>query len=517
MRRRLATLLSHVCTTLATATLGVIPAFGQVPQSEIEALKTEIRRLQERLERLERSVQPAPPPAPTPTAPAPPAVAAPPAPPAPPPAVLPPAVAREGEREITLGKEHIFQTIGIPKPEILGTRISGFFVGSASYNSHVQMVPEFAGGGPALADPGRLNFRFDKFGLGVSRQFAEWLSVGAAIEVESHRDRHTHGFDPAFGCPRQNGQLCVEQFGAEDAETEVVLDKFNITVVAPLGNGLSLSFGRFDVPFGIERHDEVLNLTATTSEIFQFGRPNKMTGFLAAYQFTPWLDVTGWLVNRWEAETTHDPFDDNNRAKSIGGRIGFTPLHGRQLLNFGVGGWFGPEQREDTANNRWVVDVDVTWSPIRRLLLAAEAIWGGEDRVSLRQRGIPFPERGGEVDARWWGFYLLAHYDLYDWLGLSFRYGLIDDKDGARTGVTQTLQSWTFAPIFHLSRLIRDLRPTGATFARTRHYIDWVDVKLEYRFNHSDKPVFSDAAPAVPIRGADHSSHQLQLQFVINF
>jgi hypothetical protein len=183
----------------------------------------------------------------------------------------------------------------------------------------------------------------------------------------------------------------------------------------------------------------------------------------------------------------------------------------------GLGAFFGPEQNEDSANNRWVIDVDATWSPLRRLLLAAEGIWGGEDRVFLRQRGIPFPERRGEVDARWWGFYVLAHYDLYDWLGLSFRYGLLDDMDGARTGVTQTLQSWTFAPIVHLSRLIPNLRPTGATYARTRHLIDWVDVKLEYRLNHSDKSVFSDAKPATPIREADKNSHQLQLQFVINF
>jgi hypothetical protein len=509
MRTRLRHHVMKLCTMVAMVTLGAGPASAQVPQSEIDALKGEIKRLQERLERLERMQRPAPPPpvaAPPPAAP--PAVAAP-LPPAPP--------AREGEREIRLEREHILETVGLPKPEIAGTRFSGFFLGSASYNSRVQMVPEFAGGAPTLADPGRANFRFDKFGLGVSRTFSEWLSAGAAIEIESHRDRHTHGFDPTFGCPRRNGTICVEQFGAEEPETEVVLDKFNVTAIAPLGNGLALSFGRFDVPFGIERHDEVLNLTATTSEVFQFGRPNKMTGFMAAYQFTPWLDVTGWLVNRWEAETTHDPFDDNNRDKSVGGRIGFTPLHGSQLLNVGLGAFFGPEQTEDSANNRWVIDVDVTWSPFRRFLLAAEGIWGGEDRVFLRQRGIPFAERAGEVDARWWGFYVLAHYDLYDWLGLSFRYGLLDDMDGARTGVTQTLQSWTFAPIFHLSRLIPDLRPTGATFARTRHLIDWVDVKLEYRLNYSDKPVFSDARPARPIREADHTGHQLQLQFVINF
>ena len=89
--------------------------------------------------------------------------------------------------------------------------------------------------------------------------------------------------------------------------------------------------------------------------------------------------------------------------------------------------------------------------------------------------------------------------------------------DGARTGVDQALQSFTIAPVLHLSRLVPGLRPLGVTYPRTSHPLHWVDLKLEYRANHSDQPVFSDAAPDVPILSADHWSHQLQLQFVVNY
>ena len=81
----------------------------------------------------------------------------------------------------------------------------------------------------------------------------------------------------------------------------------------------------------------------------------------------------------------------------------------------------------------------------------------------------------------------------------------------------QVLQSWTFVPILHLSRLIPNLAPTGAAFVRTRHPIDWVDLKFEYWLNRSNKPVFSDAKPAVDILEADKTSHQVQLQVVVNF
>jgi hypothetical protein len=477
------------------------------PASEIEALRQELRRIQERLQRLEQSQT-----APTPVTPAP-------APPAPAAAQAPPPVLapRPGEREIQLEREHPLELVGLAKPEVSGFRFSGFFAGSASYNSHILMVPEFAGGGQALADPGHLNFRFDKFSFGVSKTFASWLSAGAAIEVESHRDRHTHG-GPTFGCPDPTA-LCFERFGAEEAETEIELHRFNITGVIPVGNGLALSFGRFDTPFGIERHDPNLLLTATSSELFQFGRPNSMTGFQAAYQVTPWLDVVTWVANRWENENTHDPFDDNNRAKSFGGRVGVTPIaSGGRILNVGLGGWWGQEQTGDTEHPRWIVDLDVTWSPLPRLLLAAEALYGEESGVSFRRRGVPFaaPAVSNE-DVRWWGLYALAHYDLYEWLGLTFRYGVFRDEDAARTGVEQTLQSFTIAPVLHLSRLIPALRPLGVTYPRTSHPLHWVDLKFEYRANHSNRPVFSDASANVPILEADHWSHQLQLQFVVNY
>src|SRR5439155_26001326 len=122
-----------------------------------------------------------------------------------------------------------------------------------------------------------------------------------------------------------------------------------------------------------------------------------------------------------------------------------------------------------------------------------------------------------DQDVNWLGLYALAHYDLTPWLGLSFRYGFFDDPDAARTGVVQTLQSFTLAPIVHLSRLIPELRPLGVTYARTRHPLDWVDVRLEYRLNHSNKPVFTDVRPAVPITESDRDSHQVTLQFVVNY
>ena len=407
------------------------------------------------------------------------------------------------------------QAVTPPTLDVAGFQFRGFFVGSFDYNSRIQMVPEFAGGAQALADPGATNFRFDKFGLAVYRAFAPWLSGSAAIEVERHSDRHSHGFNPTFGCP--GTATCIERFGSEEPATEVNLDRFNLTVTAPVGNGLALSLGRVDLPFGIERHDEPLNLTATTSEVFQFGRPQRMTGFQASYVFNPRLDVTGWVVNRWESETTDTPFDDNNKSKSVGWRVGITPQPRQRLLNFGFGGFTGVE-RDEGEDRRWVIAVDATAAPSPRFFVAAEIISGGESGGSLRRRGIPYEAPPvDDADVRWWGLYLLPHYDLGEWFGLSFRYGYFDDRDGARTGIAQHLQSWSFVPVFHLSRAVPGLGDTGTVYARTRHAINWLDLKLEYRVNRSNQTVFSDEEPAVNVLEASRTGHQIQVQLVMNF
>src|SRR5262249_41191377 len=158
---------------IVAALLAMPPSSGcaqtSAPASEIEQLRQELRKMQERLQKLEQA--PPAPPSPTP-------VAAP-ASPLIPVAQLPPMAPRPGEREILLDREHPLEVFGLSKPELGGARISGFFVGSANYNSRLQMVPEFAGGIPVSSEPNRVDFRFDSFTFGVYKTFASWLSAGA--------------------------------------------------------------------------------------------------------------------------------------------------------------------------------------------------------------------------------------------------------------------------------------------------------------------------------------------------
>jgi hypothetical protein len=400
--------------------------------------------------------------------------------------------------------------------------ISGFAVGSINYSSHIQMVPEFAGGAAALSDPRQLNFRFDKVGVALGKRFGSTLSVSAAFEIESHKDKHSHlRTNPTTQCVGTPAPC--ESFGAETPATESTLDKLAITWY-PWAS-LGFSFGRFDVPFGIERHDEVLNMTATTSNIYHFAKPQNYTGLQAMWQLGPVVDVNVWVANRWESHTTHEPFDDNNAAKSFGGRIGFSPARRDELLNFGLGVWYGAE-RDNPANvadlglngpKRTLVDFDATWSPSSRSAYVAEIVSGKEDDVSFRARGWPVEAPAQtNISPQWFGAMIMGHWELSRTSALTLRYDYLHDRDAGRTGVEQKLNSATVAYTLHLSALAGK-GPLAVTYPRTQVRIHDVDLKMEYRYNWSNQPVFSEAAPPFADAAPNKSGHQIQIQAAINF
>src|SRR5881409_3845116 len=98
-----------IVVAVSVIALAPSPGLAQTGPSEIEQLKQELRRMQERLQKLEQQQQTVP-------ATAPPSGAA--AAQAAPPTVL---VQRPGEREILL--EHPLEVLGLPKPELGGVRI----------------------------------------------------------------------------------------------------------------------------------------------------------------------------------------------------------------------------------------------------------------------------------------------------------------------------------------------------------------------------------------------------------
>lgn len=448
------------------------------PPSEVEAIRTEMqqmqteyearmKQLQERLNRLEQAQQPA---APTGAVPA---------------VTTQPEQLKPEKEEEEIRLEQIPETKGpLGGLEIAGTRITGFVVGSVNFATAQRFpgttpasgnIPAFERPVDAPTEPDQVNFRFNTFNIGFTKRLADWLLVSAAMEVEN--ERTVNAFEGGTQLERESA-------------TDVNIDVFEITAIAPIGNGLAFSFGKFNVPFGIEREDAPFNLQTTNSLVFELGRPSKVLGFRTAYQFNPIVDVELFAVNGWDVD------NDNNDGKTFGGRLGFTPL---ERLNFGIGGFWGPEQNDLTGPKRWIIDVDATFTRIPRLTLAAEFVYGGENDVgvfSVNEPGLLVGLTEDEVAAlvveknvNWIGFALTGRYDFTDLLGLTLRYGYFNDMDGGRTGFDQVLQSFTLAPTIHLSNLIPGLGVAGYT-PRANLPIPYVDLRLEYRVEWSNRDIF---------------------------
>ena len=161
--------------------------------------------------------------------------------------------------------------------------------------------------------------------------------------------------------------------GGDEVPTEIEIDNLLMNFTPGGASGLSLAFGKFDVPLGFERDDEPLNLQATNSFNFELARPAKMVGLVGRWALSPRVDLTAMAGNGWDAQV------DPNHGKTGGARLGLLPTEHTSL---GPGRPLGRRRRAGR-------------SP--RPLSADRRLRGGARRLGRRRRGQP----GRRAPAHW--------------------------------------------------------------------------------------------------------------------
>src|SRR6266496_4990852 len=106
----------------------------------------------------------------------------------------------------------------------------------------------------------------------------------------------------------------------EGTETSTEIDNLLVSWTPHRANQWTLAFGRFDAPIGFERDDEPLNLIATNSFNFEFGRPSKLTGAILRLTASPRLELAAAAADGWDVPV------DNNRGKTALLRAQWLPL-----------------------------------------------------------------------------------------------------------------------------------------------------------------------------------------------
>lgn len=265
----------------------------------------------------------------------------------------------------------------------------------------------------------------------------------------------------------------AEVFGAAglgSTTDEFDLQQAYITLTTPFPKLLGLPsdhifemrFGKFVTLHGAEVIESKDNWNFSRSLLFGYAIPFTHTGIRAYYKAGDFLDGYLGVVNGW------DNVDDNNKAKSVEGRIALYPVP-----------WFSPwlnvmwgaEQANDEGNQRTLIDTGITLKPMDKLTLMVNYDYA-------------FEEDGGNVstlldvndNAHWSGVAAYAKYDLFDWYSIALRGEYFKDRDGFRTGTRQSLYEITFTNEFKL-------------------YKNAI-MRLEYRHDESTESPFSRRADA---------------------
>jgi len=292
--------------------------------------------------------------------------------------------------------------------------------------------------------------------IALEKQAAELNSAGFRLDLVAGRDVP---FFRAVGF--EAGNFDIEQA--------------YITYKAPLGEGLTVTFGKFVTLLGAEVIEAPDNFNISRSFLFGFAIPFTHTGLLLNYPVTELVDLTVGVVNGW------DNIDDNNNAKTGIGRVGFNLADN---LTMALAGIYGAEQDDRDGPKRWVIDFVTTFKPLERLTLVLNYDYGREDEAVVL-------DSGALSNAAWQGVELIAHYAFTDKFGVAVRGEFFNDDDGARTGRRQ------------------DMWETTLTFSYK--WVKHFETRFEYRHDRSNVQSFDrDGRPA-------SSQDTLATEFILRF
>lgn len=325
----------------------------------------------------------------------------------------------------------------------LQTQIRGYAVGTYQFNDNG--VSRRSGNelifGQKAAET--KDFAFNVIEVAFNKRFSDWAWVTAAFDVES-------------------------ETGADgETATEASIDVGQISLMAPVGNGIIFSLGKFNSPVSFEREDAPLMLQASHSLAFQFGSPEKMTGLLVYYPFAINLDVKAVVFNGWNQD------GDNNDSKSLMFQVGYAP---KPWLNTKFSYLWGAEQENNDGDVRQVVNFGATLTPLQDLIIGGEFSYGKDENLSTVNPG---------QDAEWLSGQATIHYDFTRYIGATIRYSFFDDKDGRpdiQDAQPRTMNEITFAPTIHISQQLLGYMGWGS-IPLTQHLLSGLDLRFEYRYD----------------------------------
>jgi len=243
---------------------------------------------------------------------------------------------------------------------------------------------------------------------------------------------------------------------------------------SPALKGLSVRGGKFVTLLGAEVIEPWSNLTnGSHSLLFTYAIPFTHTGVLLSYPISETVSVTGGPVVGWDNVTTN-----NNGWNGIG-NITWTATN--QLV-LGANAIGGPTQNNNVGNKRVVLDLVGTYKPLDALTLSLNYDYGHESNALA-----------DGSDAVWTGVAGVVAYNFTDRFTGAGRLEFLNDTDGFRTGIKQTVWEYTMTAkylltqhLYALAELRQDFSNKDAFQAGNTRFVDdnpLVSIYATYVFN----------------------------------
>jgi hypothetical protein len=229
------------------------------------------------------------------------------------------------------------------------------------------------------------------------------------------------------------------------------LDNFQqgyASVLAPVGKGLQIDFGKFVTPHGAEVIETRDNWNYSRGLLFALAIPYYHMGARFAYPVAEKVSLTGYVVNGW------NNVRDNNSAKTVGATIAVKP---NDRLSITQNYMVGAEQPDNNDDVRHLFDTVVSYT-----LTPKVSIMGNYDYGRDRVAGEPLD---------WTGIATYLKYQHNEWFAVVPRFEVLWDSNAFMTGTPQTVKEFTLTGEYKFKGLVS---------------------RLEYRTDFSDEPFFTN-------------------------
>jgi hypothetical protein len=303
------------------------------------------------------------------------------------------------------------------------TTISGFVDGYYSFNFN-QPGNLADATNPDGVDGNTLRF-FDQSANQFSLNAVELVVDKAADATPNGTGRAGYHIGMIYGQAAETVNGTTFNGTSHTDFNNIALKEAYVDYIAPIGSGLTLTFGKFVTPAGAEVIETNGNWNYSRSILFYYAIPFFHYGVSAKYTFNPKLSVTGYMVNGWNNTTQF------NTGKTYGASLAWTPNMKWSVIENYLA---GPQNNAQFAgfagkrNDNWrqLEDATISFTPNMNWAFMFNGDYGYGDRFGAGN-GDTFDN---SKPVSWWGVAPYAKYTFGPKAYAAIRYEYFSDPNG---------------------------------------------------------------------------------------